>query len=80
MDDDTLARVKQLIRQRRYGEARALLAQLDEAAARRWLARLEAHEQANFARSDGLTAALSVAGIVLLIGGGLTLARLLGWL
>lgn len=79
MGDDPLARVKQLIRQRRYGEARALLAQLDEATARRWLHRLEEHEQAHSARSDGLTAALIVAGIVLLIGGGLTVARLLGW-
>ncbi|MCS7071020.1 MAG: hypothetical protein NZM00_05910 [Anaerolinea sp.] len=79
MADHQFAEIKRLIRDRRYDEARALLQNVDDSRARRWLARLEERERSDPVRSDGLTAALVVAALVLLLGGALALVRALGW-
>lgn len=78
MEDERLARARGLIRARRYSQARALLASMDNETARRWLAKLDERERTHPARSEGLLAALIVAGIVLLLGGGFALGRVIG--
>jgi hypothetical protein len=75
-----LKTARRLIRQRQYDTARALLQQIDHPTARRWLQQLEEREHLQPRRSEGLIAALIVAGGVLLIGALITLFQHLGWL
>lgn len=70
---------RRLIRQRKYDAARVVLQQVDHPTAQRWLQQLEEREHLQPRRSEGLIAALIVAGGVLLVGGLIALFQNLGW-